>query len=493
MSISLELSNLGPLRSAELDVADLTLLIGENNTGKTFFATVLHRVLGAVPSTPSRHREQLNEVPDQVRKWVREVLDGHSFDTAVVGAGRFSPNTTTLSWAEEFTTDILEGYGRAVRDYISYAFGVEPSRLRRRTRSRYASDCYLRIRSSHPEWRVDVRFDSDAVNITTPDPESWIISVLDSNEIRKSTQDNRHLRSSLSSDSRFFYGYGHYSFVRRAYSILFDSWPHSAIHFPADRTGIMQSHNLLAAAAARQSVRAGIRPIEIETLPGTSADFLALVLEILEGMAHSSGEPTRFDAPIRKFERDLRASIEVDNRVDGMEAIVAVTSEGRFPMGRASSMLSELAPLLLVLKSPYQYVDHLTIDEPEAHLHPEMQIRVASFLATLVNAGIRIVLTTHSDFFVAQFNNMMRLNELYGSSRRSRSYDLPRLDRAKVRSLRFSRENSWCVARKSQPDRVDGIDESTFTEPMRSQYNDTARLINELLEADSDSSQCLPT
>lgn len=488
MTISVELSNLGPLRSAELDVADLTLLIGENNTGKTFFATVLHRVLGAAPSAPSRHREQLNEVPDQVRKWVREVLDDHSHDTAVVGADRFSPNDTTLTWAKEFTIDILEGYGKAVREYVSYAFGVEASRLRRRTRSRYASDCYLRIRSLQPEWEVEIRFDSDVVNITTPDPESWIVSVLDSNEIRKSTQDYRHMRSSLSTESRFFFSYSRYSFVRRAYSVLFDSWPHSAIHLPADRTGIMQSHNVLAGAAARQSVRAGIRPIEIETLPGTSADFLALVLEILEGMAHSAGKPTRFDALVRKFEKDLRASIEVDNRVDGMEAIVAVTSEGRFPMGRASSMLSELAPLLLVLKSPYKYVDHLTIDEPEAHLHPEMQIRVASFLATLVNAGIKIVLTTHSDFFVAQFNNMMRLNELAVSSRRSRSDHLPRLDRVKVRSLRFSRENGWCMARKSEPDRVDGIDESTFTEPMRSQYNETARLINELLEAGSDSS-----
>ena len=488
MSISIELSNLGPLRSAELDVADLALLIGENNTGKTFFATVLHRVLGTTPSTPSWRRQQLEEVPDQIREWVREVLDGHSSDTADLGTGEFSPNNATRRWANKSTTDILEGYGKAVRDQISYAFGVETSRLRRRTRSRYASNCYLRIRSSRPKWEIEIRFDSDAVNITPPDAASWIDSVLDSDAVRKSAQEYRHSRIALSSETRFFLGYGPNTFMRRAVAVLFEQWPRSAIHLPADRTGIMQSHNVLAGATARQSVRAGIRPIEIETLAGTSADFLALVLEILEGMSHSAGESTRFDTLVRKFEKDLRASIEVDTRVDGMEAIVAVTSEGRFPMGRSSSMLSELAPLILVLKSPYVYVEHITIDEPEAHLHPEMQVRVASFLATLVNAGVRIVLTTHSDFFIAQFNNMMRLNELSVSSGRSQSYDLPRLDRTKVRALRFSRENGWCAARKSEPDRVDGIDESTFTNPMRSQYRDTARLVNELLEAGPDSS-----
>ncbi len=151
-------------------------------------------------------------------------------------------------------------------------------------------------------------------------------------------------------------------------------------------------------------------------------------------------------------------------------------------MARASSMLSELAPLLLVLKSPL-YVDHLTIDEPEAHLHPEMQVRVATFFTELVNGGMGIVLTTHSDFFVAQFNNMVRRHELSGPNASAPAGSPPALDRSRVRALRFSRENGRCVARESMPDHLDGIDESTFTDVMRSQYDETAELVNELLEA----------
>ena len=459
----------------------MTLLVGENNTGKTFFATVLHRLLNSAPTAPWSQRIRPDDTPVQVRDWITEVLDDPGGDVSASSTCAFVPNDSTSRWARKLTKDILEAYGDSVRYDITYAFGAEASRLRRRTASRHASGCYLRICNSHPNWEVEIRFDSKLVTVTPPDPQSWLIHALDPDEIRKTPQTYSRLRRASSLRVSEHLGYSPVALNSLVNSALFGSWPRNAIHLPADRTGIIQSHNVLAGATARQAARAGIRPIEIETLPGTSADFLSLVLEIPEGMSYATGRTSRFSQIVGEFEQDMRAAIEIDQRADGMDAIVAVTSEGRFPMARASSMLSELAPLILVLKSPHILVDHLTIDEPEAHLHPAMQIRVASFLATLANQDVSVVLTTHSDFFVSQFNNMMRLNELSGSGK-SKSYNFPRLDRSRVRALRFSRENGWCVARTLEPDRVDGIDESTFTRVMRSQFSETARLVNELLE-----------
>ena len=392
------------------------------------------------------------------------------------------PSRETIEWATKFTTDALEAYGVSVRNSVAYAFGAGASRLRRRTRSRHASDCYLRIRSSKPDWRVEIRFDSDGVIVEAPDPGIWLTHALDPNEIRRSPEGYFRLRRSFSSRSDYYPSLNTGLIAAKMRSTLFETWPHGAIHLPADRTGIMQSHNVLAGATARQAAQAGIRPIQIETLPGTSADFLSLVFEILDGMPHARPGRSRFASVVRDFEKDLRAKIEVDRKADGVDAIVAVTAEGRFPMARASSMLSELAPLLLVLQSPYTHVDHLTIDEPEAHLHPEMQVRVASFLATLVSLGVGVVVTTHSDFFISQFNNMMRVHELSSRSTPSGLRSLPNIDRSRVRSLHFSRVNGWCVARMSEPGDIDGVDESTFTSVMRSQYNETARLVNELVD-----------
>ena len=245
----------------------------------------------------------------------------------------------------------------------------------------------------------------------------------------------------------------------------------------------MQSHSVLAGSVIRQATYAGIRQIKFGTLTGTAADFLSLVLEIPELLFEAKDMPSVFDPLVDEFEEDLQVAIKVDPNAEGVDSIVAVTSEGRFPMARTSSMLSELAPLLLVLRSHY-FVDHLTIDEPEAHLHPAMQMSVASFLAKLVNNGVRIVLTTHSDFFVTQFNNMMRVHELSDSA--ENPFGLPSIDRSRVRCLRFSRENGACVAQRVDPDRIDGVDESTFTDVMREQYDATSQLVNDLIDSSNE-------
>ena len=408
-----------------------------------------------------------------------KTLDSSDDDGSMSEVTHFTPSKASLKWAKSLTTEVLQDYGTSVRESIAYAFGAEPSRLRRRTRSRHASDCYLRVSNSEPNWQLEVRFDSDEVAVVPPDPEQWLRSVLTPSNIPKPLALSMHSSSRPNDD--FLRSY--INIISRGTSVgLFESWPTNAIHLPADRTGIMQSHNVLAGAAVIQSARAGVRPIEIETLPGTSADFLSLILTGPDPIFSRINHPSPFAALVKNFEENMGAEIVIDQRSNGLNAIMAVTLEGRFPMARASSMLSELAPLLLVLKSPGISVDHITIDEPEAHLHPEMQVRVASFLAALVNKGMRVVFTTHSDFFVSQFNNMMRLNELAKGSTAAESFSFPVLDRSRVRALRFSRENGWCVGRESVPDSIDGVDESTFTDVMRSQYDDTAKLINQLLE-----------
>ena len=50
------------------------------------------------------------------------------------------------------------------------------------------------------------------------------------------------------------------------------------------------------------------------------------------------------------------------------------------------------------------------IDEPELNLHPENQCRMARLLARLVNLGIRVFVTTHSDYIIKELNTLIMLN-----------------------------------------------------------------------------------
>ncbi len=77
----------------------------------------------------------------------------------------------------------------------------------------------------------------------------------------------------------------------------------------------------------------------------------------------------------------------------------------------ASSMVKELASLVLYLRYLAVPGELLIIDEPEMNLHPEAQAKMTEFLAMLVNAGLPVLITTHSPYIVDHLANLMKAAE----------------------------------------------------------------------------------
>lgn len=475
----MELSNLGPLRSAKMKLADLTLLMGDNNSGKTFFATVLHRILDSRSSARWSKPGGLQRLPSQVRDWIRHLEEGPDEEGGVPESPAQRPTDATLRWAKGLATEALQAFGAEVRDSIQYAYATDASDLRRRTPSRHAVDCYLRIRNEMPGWEVEIRFDDEAVSVKPPDTRTWLSAAFGENDIGTvgGSPFGRNLPSSRMPGVGGPTSRGH--IFRATEMSLYHDWPRRAVHLPAGRTGIMHSYQVLVSNVVRQSAAAGIRPIEVAPLPGTSADFLSLMIAPQRGRTSYRMHP-ELRSIVKAIEQDIRAEIVIDRRA-GLADIVAVTPEGPFPLWRTSSMISETAPLVLLLKNSTSAGDHLTIDEPEAHLHPNMQRRFALSLMRLVNHGIGMVLTTHSDCFLDEISSLIRARELARSQARRELDTLYRLDPSNISALRFVREKRWCVARPVDIDAIDGVDGSTFTEVMEEQYEKSARQINDLM------------
>lgn len=82
--------------------------------------------------------------------------------------------------------------------------------------------------------------------------------------------------------------------------------------------------------------------------------------------------------------------------------------EKRGPIGlaMASSSIKQLAPLLLYLRLRAQPGDLLVIDEPEMNLHPASQVRLLEALAVLVDSGVYVLLTTHSPYLLSHLNTL---------------------------------------------------------------------------------------
>ena len=83
----------------------------------------------------------------------------------------------------------------------------------------------------------------------------------------------------------------------------------------------------------------------------------------------------------------------------------------RLTMDESSSAVRSLLDIGFYLHHVAKPSDLLMIDEPELNLHPENQRRIARLLARLVNLGVRVFVTTHSDYIVKELNTLIMLNQ----------------------------------------------------------------------------------
>jgi len=91
----------------------------------------------------------------------------------------------------------------------------------------------------------------------------------------------------------------------------------------------------------------------------------------------------------------------------GRELALKVSDALRIDLYNASSSIKQLAPLLLYLRYRAAPQQLLIIDEPEMNLHPEGQAKLLEALAMLSNLGVHVLLTTHSPYIMAHLNNLI--------------------------------------------------------------------------------------
>ena len=83
----------------------------------------------------------------------------------------------------------------------------------------------------------------------------------------------------------------------------------------------------------------------------------------------------------------------------------------RLTMAESSSVVRSMLDIGSYLRHIAKPGDLLIVDEPELSLHPENQRRVARLFARLINLGIRVFMTTHSDYIIKELNTLIMLNQ----------------------------------------------------------------------------------
>ncbi|MDE5585040.1 MAG: ATP-binding protein [Muribaculaceae bacterium] len=120
-----------------------------------------------------------------------------------------------------------------------------------------------------------------------------------------------------------------------------------------------------------------------------------------------------YDYAYRLEQNLLNGDIEI-NEDGAVEFVPASRSDERnhLPIQMTSSIVKTMASLIIYLKHIANKNDILIIDEPEMNLHPDNQRILIRIFAELINKGLNIVVSTHSDYIIRELNNLIMANEI---------------------------------------------------------------------------------
>ena len=187
-----------------------------------------------------------------------------------------------------------------------------------------------------------------------------------------------------------------------------------AYYLPADRAGVMHAHQVAVRGLIASASRTGLRrDAPMPVLSGVLGDFM----EQLVALAGSSrwAHDENYDDLAQSLEQTLlRGAVRIEQSPINYPSFVFQPDGWKrdLPLMNASSMVSELAPVVLYLRHVVQPGDLLIIEEPESHLHPTMQVEFIRQLAAAVQSGVRILITTHSEWVLEELANLVRLSDL---------------------------------------------------------------------------------
>ena len=191
-----------------------------------------------------------------------------------------------------------------------------------------------------------------------------------------------------------------------------------ANYVPASRSGILLGHKTLAGLIVGQISRAWLEPIEVPRLPGVVSDLIQDLLLLERKLPPES----RVQQAIDYLEGNVtKGTVEIEMVAEYPE-VYYQNQSGKYMLHQVSSMVSEIAPIILYLKYLVRPGQLFIIEEPESHVDAENQRRLARAIAMLVNAGVKVLITTHSDFFVNQLNNLLLLSSVSPRRRAARRY-----------------------------------------------------------------------
>ena len=369
---TLHVENFARIESADIEISPLMCFIGDNNSGKSYIMALLWGI----------------------------IANGHMF--------YYDQNNSCMDSSEYVTCSewLLSNVGKKVeitpdnaQKYIDWFNKILDANKTRLTRSIFNSEIAI--------GKIEVRQFSATKNVTATLNDKTIQKGYGYNPINSTEFELDIYRDNpealFVSNFLIVWHLLMFGLTRIARSLEYEETP---IYLPASRTGLLLAHRLIASKATRSMLSMSSSEDFQEKLTAPYVQFLELLIK-LQNTAEITDE--RKLSLIRFLQNEImHGTIQVkeDNKVI---RYTPEDSNTELPMSITSSVVTETASLLLLLTTriPLRLI---VIEEPEAHLHPALQKKIAQLLIRFAHNGIPIWITTHSDTILQHFNNMIKLN-----------------------------------------------------------------------------------
>ena len=383
--------NIGPVKDAELELGNLTVIAGRNNTGKTYIVYTLYGFLKMSRTFPEWFFLQQEKQPEA------EFPNWHHVAEQLAESGRytFSLDDKELDRQRKWMTKLLtQGFSE---QGLSEMFSSQPVVFKGASIQIIWNGENSKLRHSYKSEgaKVSIEYDGTEAVVTVDDS----VRQLPTNQ--------------LSANAAIHY-------VR----FLLDSVFPDPFILSAERFGISLFYR---------------------ELDFTKNQLVNLLQKMSDNKNRDMFSPYRFiDRTTSRYALPIKDNIDYTRNIpdlrgrrskiykdklfddikdmmggyygaagDDIRFISKARGKGRsfnIPLHLASSSARGLSDLYFFLRHVARSNHLLIIDEPESHLDTANQIQLARLLARFVRAGLKVLITTHSDYLIMEINNLVMLS-----------------------------------------------------------------------------------
>ncbi|HIP27224.1 MAG TPA: DUF3696 domain-containing protein [Flavobacteriaceae bacterium] len=108
---------------------------------------------------------------------------------------------------------------------------------------------------------------------------------------------------------------------------------------------------------------------------------------------------------VEKWLQEISPNIRLETELNKKMNVASFTINGYTPVNVGFGVSYTLSIIVQLLVSVIQFDRDkiktiILMENPEAHLHPKGQTRIAEFIASLTNFGVQVIVETHSDYIL---------------------------------------------------------------------------------------------